>query len=185
MKTRTPLACSFGFLVTLAGCGQTPAPAPRTAAPTPMTAPVQLVTAVAPATPGGPGGSALTPRPGATLTATIPGRPALIPSVPSIPAPVTPSYETKGRRDPFDVLDQKVATTGLAVASTRLTGIIRNGRASLALVETADGIGYILRPGDVLGDGRLLQIGADNAVFTVALKPGSPSDRVVLRLAVD
>ena len=49
-------------------------------------------------------------------------------------------------------------------------------------MEAPDGIGYILRPGDTLGDGKLMDIGLDNVVFAVAAKPGVPATRVVLRL---
>jgi hypothetical protein len=112
------------------------------------------------------------------------------------PAPVTPpalnalegtsvevpKYEPAGRRDPFEVYHSGEAASGLLVASTRLTGIVRNSRSALALVEAPDGIGYILRPGDTLGDGKLLDIGLDNVVFAVAAKPGIPATRVVLRL---
>ena len=71
------------------------------------------------------------------------------------------------------------------MASTKLTGIVRSNRAALALVEAPDGIGYILKPGDTLGDGRLLEIGSDSVVFTVTSKAGAPTDRVVLKLATN
>lgn len=94
-----------------------------------------------------------------------------------------PKYDTTGRRDPFEVYEVRDgAGGGLTVSSTRLTGIVRNSRAALALVEAPDGIGYILRPGDTLGDGKLMDIGLDNVVFAVTAKPGVPATRVVLRL---
>jgi hypothetical protein len=94
-----------------------------------------------------------------------------------------PKYDTSGRRDPFEVYEVRDgAGGGLTVSSTRLTGIVRNSRAALALVEAPDGIGYILRPGDTLGDGKLMDIGLDNVVFSVTSKPGVPATRVVLRL---
>ncbi|HYU15943.1 MAG TPA: hypothetical protein VEL05_07730 [Candidatus Acidoferrum sp.] len=68
-----------------------------------------------------------------------------------------------------------------AVAATRLTGIVRNETGALALVEGADGIGYVLRTGDTLLDGRLVEIGADSVVFTILGRPGPP-ERVTLRL---
>lgn len=122
----------------------------------------------------------------------IPARPVAA----TRPAPVTPpvvnplegtaveipKYEPAGRRDPFEVYQIGEGGGGLAVASTRLTGIVRNSRSALALVEAPDGIGYILRPGDTLGDGKLTDIGLDNVVFAVAAKPGVPATRVVLRL---
>ena len=46
-------------------------------------------------------------------------------------------------------------------------------------------LGNILKPGDTLGDGRLLEIGSDSVVFLVAPKTGAPSNRVVLRLATN
>jgi len=93
-----------------------------------------------------------------------------------------PNYEPNGRRDPFEVYEVREGGGGLSVSSTRLTGIVRNARSALALVEAPDGIGYILRPGDTLGDGKLMDIGLDNVVFAVAAKPGVPATRVVLRL---
>ena len=74
-----------------------------------------------------------------------------------------PNYEANGRRDPFEVYEVREGGGGLSVSSTRLTGIVRNSRSALALVEAPDGIGYILRPGDTLGDGKLMDIGLDNA----------------------
>jgi Tfp pilus assembly protein PilP len=71
------------------------------------------------------------------------------------------------------------------VAAARLTGIVRSPNTTLALVETPEGIGYILKPGDTLGDGRLLEIGSDSVVFQVTPKPGSPTNRVVLKLAAN
>ena len=95
------------------------------------------------------------------------------------------SYEPKGRRDPFVALDLRAGPKGLDVATTKLTGIVRSAMTTLALVETQEGIGYILKPGDTLGDGRLVEIGADNVVFAVGAKPGSPTNRVVLKLAAN
>ena len=108
--------------------------------------------------------------------------PALVPAAPAVPQSDAPTDEIKGRRDPFTTLDVVTGPTGLTVATTKLTGIVR-GSSTLALVETSDGIGYILRTGDTLGDGRLLEIGADNVVFAVSAKPGAPPSRVVLKLA--
>jgi hypothetical protein len=102
-----------------------------------------------------------------------------------VPAADVPKYEAKGRKDPFVEVQAVSGAAGLAVASTKLTGIVRGPLAVLALLETADGIGYILKPGDTLGDGRLMEIGADNVVFAVAPKPGISATRVVLRLAAN
>jgi hypothetical protein len=109
-------------------------------------------------------------------------------AVQAVPAEVViavPKYDPQGRRDPFETLEVREGSGGLTVAATRLTGIVRSNRSALALVEAPDGIGYILKPGDTLGDGRLLEIGSDSVVFVVSPKTGAPSNRVVLRLATN
>lgn len=133
------------------------------------------------------------PAPPPVVVTPIPARPVAA----ARPAPVTPAgvsplegsednipkYEAHGRRDPFEVYQIRGGSEGLTVSSTRLTGIVRNSQSALALVEAPDGIGYILRPGDTLGDGRLMDIGLDNVIFAVVAKPGAPTTRVVLKLA--
>jgi Tfp pilus assembly protein PilP len=121
------------------------------------------------------------PRPPAAST-----QPAAAPETPPAEVVVAvPKYDPQGRRDPFETLEVREGSGGLTVAATRLTGIVRSNRVALALVEAPDGIGYILKPGDTLGDGRLLEIGSDSVVFVVAPKTGAPSNRVVLRLATN
>jgi hypothetical protein len=104
---------------------------------------------------------------------------------PSITAPV-PSYDRKGRRDPFIPIEiaQPPEIKPPAVASARLRGIVR-GTPPRALLETPDGIGYILKPGDILADGRLVEIGPDSVVFSVPPRRGSTPERIVLRLPND
>ena len=130
------------------------------------------------------------PTPPPPKPAAAPAKP-VVPSVAAQPAPApeetvaVPKYDPRGRRDPFETLEVREGTGGLTVASTKLTGIVRSNRAALALVEAPDGIGYILKPGDTLGDGRLLEIGSDSVVFTVTSKAGAPTNRVVLKLATN
>jgi Tfp pilus assembly protein PilP len=128
-----------------------------------------------------------TPPPPPPVKAPAAAQPAT-PAEQAPPAEVVvavPKYDAKGRRDPFETLEVREGSGGLTVAATRLTGIVRSKRVALALVEAPDGIGYILKPGDTLGDGRLLEIGSDSVVFVVAPKTGAPSNRVVLRLATN
>ena len=158
MHAHRGVLMSVGLAVTFGACGSTPPPPP------PMKAPA----------------AAAASQPGAT--------PAATPVEPAPPAEVVvavPKYDAKGRRDPFETLEVREGSGGLTVAATRLTGIVRSNRVALALVEAPDGIGYILKPGDTLGDGRLLEIGSDSVVFVVAPKTGAPSNRVVLRLATN
>ena len=164
MRSRRTLFLSLSLATVLAACGGSPPPVAQ--APKP-----RATAAARPATPRGLQAEA---------TAT---KPPAAPAVPEKVGPEVPKYEIKGRRDPFETLEVKEGAAGSTVASAKLTGIVRSARSTLALVETPDGIGYILKPGDALGDGRLLEIGSDSVVFQVTPKPGSPTNRVVLKLA--
>lgn len=170
---KTTLALTVVLTATLTGCGLgTPAPDSKPAAlqvaassPSPTPAVPPAAPATAPATPAAP--------------------PALVPAAPELSAPASVGYQPKGRRDPFETLEHKASAASLAVTSAKLTGIVRNPATSMALIETQDGIGYILKPGDTLFDGRLVHIGVDSVVFVVAAHPGSTTNQVVLKLAVN
>lgn len=149
----------LALAATLPACGGSPPPSPPPAPPKPVAAP---------------------PRPAQPPPGVPPGS-----VVAEVPTPPGKKYETKGRRDPFQTLETREGAGGLTVAATKLTGIVRGSHSMLALVETADGIGYILKPGDTLADGRVLEIGNDSVTFAVTPKPGSTSTRVVLKLATN
>jgi len=126
---------------------------------------------------------------GAVFAQAPAGQPATAPrSAASLAAPavngVAAPYERKGRRDPFQPIENlQVEMTSPTVASARLKGIVL-GRTPRALVETPDGLGYILKVGDVLAEGRVIEIGADSVVFSVPARRGS-TNRIVLRLPDD
>ena len=162
MRRVLALASLGGLCAALGACGGSPPAPPAPVTPKPA--------AAVPAPPAA-------AKPGAA--------PAPLVATPPLPAAGEPVYDAKGRRDPFVSLEASGGPKGLEVSATKLTGIVRSARTTLALVETTDGIGYILKPGDTLGDGRLLEIGADNVVFAVTAKPGSTSNRVVLKLAAN
>jgi hypothetical protein len=173
------LLCLSGML---AACGGSPPPPPAatskpvaTAATPAAPAPVPMATSPVAAVPSTPKPS--TPAPTAQAAPLV--------ATPAVPQGDGTSYEAKGRRDPFMPLDVTGGPKGLEVATTKLTGIVRGANTTLALVEAQDGIGYILKPGDTLGDGRLVEIGIDTVVFAVASRPGAQSNRVVLRLAAN
>lgn len=167
MRRAGTLVGLTGLCATLAACGGS--------APPPAAAPAKPVAAAQ---------AAPAPVP---VKPTVPtaGPPSPLVPTPAVPQASGPAYEPKGRRDPFVALDLTGGPKGLEVATTKLTGIVRGAKTTLALVETQEGIGYILKPGDTLGDGRLLDIGADNVTFAVPAKPGSPTNRVVLKLAAN
>ena len=153
-----------GLTGALAACGGSPEPAPPAMPKPPVAAPA----------PG--------PAPAEPATAL---KPPAEPGIPDVTGPDIPKYEIKGRRDPFETLDVKDGVVASSLGAAKLTGIVRSSSATLALVETPEGLGYILRPGDTLGDGRLLEIGSDSVVFQMTPKPGAPSNRVVLKLATN
>jgi Tfp pilus assembly protein PilP len=74
-----------------------------------------------------------------------------------------------------------VEKSGLDVATTKLVGIIQ-GQQLLALVEAPDGLGYILKPGDVLGNGRITDITANSVTFAVAGRAGQRETSLTLKL---
>lgn len=147
-----------GLITLVAGCGGPPAPAP----PPPR-----------PAVP-------------ATATSVVPGAPAARPvAMPKEPEvkPLPPmAYKAKQRRDPFGSLATALGAKGLTAGSLRLVGVIDGRQERLALVEGPDGLGYILRKGDQIGDGRVVEIGRDNVTLSVNLGPGIPETPMVKRL---
>jgi hypothetical protein len=142
---------------------------------------------------GGGGSTAASPTVNAASAPSHPAPPpaarpataALLPKEPE-PGPERPplSYEPKGRRDPFVATSTAKERPGLSVTGMKLGGIVR-GSVPLALVEASDGIGYILKPGDVLGDGRVTEITANSVSFAVEGKPGESATTVTLRLGGD
>jgi Tfp pilus assembly protein PilP len=118
----------------------------------------------------------------AALPAQKPAAPRVMPKVPEPGPPLAPlQYEAKGRRDPFTPVPVAREKSGLDVSTTRLVGVIR-GRQLMALVEASDGLGYILRPGDVLGNGRVVDITPGSVTFAVAGRAGQRDTSLTLRL---
>ena len=106
-------------------------------------------------------------------------------AAPALAAGGGPTYNAQGRRDPFESQERRLGSDRSTIATAKLTGLVQSGTGSLALVETADGIGYILKTGDTLADGRLVEISTNTAVFNLAPKPGVTTNRVVLKLTGD
>jgi hypothetical protein len=139
-----------------------------------------------------------TPSPVATPShsaASIATRPSTIVGLSSTPGPPTLAsleprmptaldYAPRGRRDPFTPVRAAAVPTGgrSILTSAKLTGIVRGSHGALALVETIDGTGFILRAGEGFGEGRLLDIGEDFALFDIGSPSASTQRRIVLRL---
>jgi hypothetical protein len=92
------------------------------------------------------------------------------------------AYEPKGRRDPFTPIFLGKDNAGLSVAAVKLSGIVGGRGGLMALVEAPDGIGYILKPGDALGDGRVTGITPSSVTFAVLPRGSQGSTNLTLRL---
>jgi hypothetical protein len=92
------------------------------------------------------------------------------------------AYEPKGRRDPFTPIFLGKDYAGLSVSAVKLTGVVGGRGALMALVEAPDGIGYILKPGDVLGDGRVTGITPTSVTFAVSARGSQGASSLTLRL---
>jgi type IV pilus assembly protein PilP len=112
------------------------------------------------------GGTPPTPPPAAVAPAPAP---VVRPKEPDTGKALPPiAYEPKGRRDPFTPIFLGKDNAALSVSAVKLTGVVGGPSSLLALVEAPDGIGYILKPGDALGDGRVTGITPNSVTFAVS-----------------
>jgi Tfp pilus assembly protein PilP len=145
----------------LGGCGGGEPPAPPAKPPTPVAAPAATA-------------------PGATRAAAVrPLDPGAGPALPPL------AYDAKNRRDPFSPVALTAEAKGINVTAAKLVGIIQGRQNTLALVEAADGVGYILKSGDALGNGRVTGITRTTVTFAVSPQPGQGPTTVTLRLVLD
>ena len=120
---------------------------------------------------------------------------AVAPAVPAAAAPVVRpkepetskalppiAYEPKGRRDPFTPIFLGKDNAGLSVSAVKLTGVVGGRGGLMALVEAPDGIGYILKSGDALGDGRVTGITPTSVTFAVTARGSQSASSLTLRL---
>lgn len=191
MRATDPRIVSLGLALVVSACGSPAAPPapPKAATPAPAAQPsaspvVDPKAATDAARTAASAATAATTKPPASTSETTPGTVAATTAAAAL-SPSAPKYDAQGRRDPFESLESRLGSDRSSVTTAKLTGVIQSGGTALALVETSDGIGYILKPGDTLADGRLLEVGLGTAVFSIAPKPGSTTNRVVLKLASD
>jgi hypothetical protein len=144
----------------LGGCSGAEPPAPPSKPPAPAAAP-----AAPPAAPGA-----------ATVRPLDPGAGRALPPL---------AYDSKGRRDPFAPVSIARENRGINVTAAKLVGIVRSAQGALALVEGPDGVGYVLRNGDGLGNGRVTAITATTVTFALAAQPSQGPSTVTLRLVMD
>ena len=95
------------------------------------------------------------------------------------------TYDPKSRRDPFSPVSLATEAKGINVTAAKLVGIVQGRQGTLALVEGPDGVGYILKNGDALGNGRVTGITGTTVTFAVSAQPGQGPRTVTLRLVLD
>ena len=161
MKLRSRVAPIVGAML-LGACGGAEPPPPAPKPPVPAAAPAG---AQAPARPG--------------ASAVRPLDPGAGPVLPPL------AYDPRSRRDPFSPVSPAFEAKGINVTTAKLVGIVQGRQGVLALVEGPDGVGYILKSGDALGNGRVTEVTGTTVTFLVAAQPGQGPTRVTLRLVLD
>ena len=146
----------------LGACGGAEPPPPPPKPPAPAAAPA------APQAPARPGTSAVRPL--------DPGAGPVLPPL---------AYDAKSRRDPFSPVSLALEAKGINVTAAKLVGVVQGRQGTLALVEGPDGVGYILKTGDALGNGRVTGMSGTTVTFLVAAQPGQGPTTVTLRLVLD
>jgi len=93
-------------------------------------------------------------------------------------------YNSYGRKDPFEpLLSQEKSDTLLNVGSAMLVGIIHQGDTSLALLKDVNGMGFVLKKGDRVRGGSVLDIKDNEVVFL--LSDYGFNRKVILKLEKD
>jgi len=104
--------------------------------------------------------------------------------------PPAPGYDPRGRRDPFrPLVVARVSTrpkTGLASldpTDLKLTGIVWDQRGYYALVEASNGLGYVIRLNDVIGDeARVMKITPEGMTLEMESRGDLPREKGPKRL---
>jgi len=97
------------------------------------------------------------------------------------------SYQTLGRRDPFETLaprekdeEEKVIKGLFNYEKAKIVGIVNTDDGSCALVNDENGLGYVLRQGDRVFGGYVTDV-TDNALYLHIVKYGR-SMTIILRM---
>ena len=91
-----------------------------------------------------------------------------------IPQRETVKYFSRGKRDPFSPLFERIEESEFGVApipsieNLELVGVLESPLHNWALCQDARGFGYILQAGDRIKEGRVLRVDQDRVVFQVS-----------------
>lgn len=146
-------------LLAVLGCGGSPPP------PTPQPA-SQLAKPAPPPVAAEPPGGTLAPQ----------AEERAYPPIPYLP---------KGRRDPFRPLPPPASAgeADLVLRAMKLVGVLQGLQGRLALVESPEGLGYILKPGDIIGGAQVVKIESDT--LTVRIRTASGATKLKMHLSTE
>jgi hypothetical protein len=91
-----------------------------------------------------------------------------------LPQRETVKYSSRGKRDPFSPLFERIEESEFGVApipsieNLELVGVLESPLHNWALCQDARGFGYILQAGDRIKEGRVLRVDQDRVVFQVS-----------------
>ncbi|HOK23127.1 MAG TPA: AMIN domain-containing protein [Candidatus Hydrothermia bacterium] len=74
-------------------------------------------------------------------------------------------YSSRGKKDPFEPEVIEGEEELLNVSEAKLLGIIRSEEGNVALLQDRRGVGYVLKEGDKVRNGRVVRIESDRVVF--------------------
>ncbi|MGB9824337.1 MAG: AMIN domain-containing protein [Candidatus Hydrothermia bacterium] len=76
-------------------------------------------------------------------------------------------YSSRGKKDPFKPEAFGEEEELLNVSEAKLLGIIKSDEGNVALLQDRRGVGYVLKEGDRVRNGRVVKIESDRVVFAI------------------
>jgi len=74
-------------------------------------------------------------------------------------------YSSRGKKDPFKPESLEGEEELLNVSEAKLLGIIKTDEGNVALLQDRRGVGYVLKEGDRVRNGRVVRIESDRVIF--------------------
>ncbi len=74
-------------------------------------------------------------------------------------------YSSRGKKDPFRPEAMEGEEELLNVSEAKLLGVIRSEEGDVALLQDRRGVGYVLKEGDRVRNGRVVKIESDRVIF--------------------
>jgi len=74
-------------------------------------------------------------------------------------------YSSRGKKDPFQPESLPGGEELLNVSEAKLLGIIKTDEGNIALLQDRRGVGYVLKEGDRVRNGRVVRIESDRVIF--------------------